>query len=76
MRSSACEAMLHKYFASLGPKVHVLPDCKLSLSVLISLIYKIFNFCQLNFFRYSYQTSGSIDLGICRTEFSSFYTFS
>jgi len=26
MRSSACEAMLHKYFASLGPKVHVLPD--------------------------------------------------
>lgn len=30
MRASACEATLHKYFASLGPKIHVLPDSKLT----------------------------------------------
>ncbi|XP_065067371.1 cyclin-dependent kinase 5 homolog isoform X1 [Rhopilema esculentum] len=26
MRASACEAMLHRYFTSLGPKIHVLSD--------------------------------------------------
>lgn len=26
MRASACEAMLHRYFASLGPKIHIIPD--------------------------------------------------